>query len=123
VFGRLLLIFGKIAAIKKSAMHFGMKRFDAAAEHLRPAGEFRDVFDGNAGVAKEFCGAAGGENFDFERGEALGEIENAGFVKNTDECALHCGHADPPTGLKTNSVAGEAKSGQRPAVQAGSFAS
>src|SRR5579859_1452032 len=112
MFGGLFLILGEIAAIKKSAVDFGMKGFDAAAEDFRPAGEFGNVFDGNVGIAKEFGGASGGKNFDFERGEALGEIENTGFVKNADECALHGGHANPPKEMRTNSVAGDEESGE-----------
>ncbi len=102
VFGGLLLIFRVAAAEEQAAVHFGMQRFYASAEHFRPAGKFGDVFHGDAGVAQEFGGAAGGENFDAQRGEPLGEFQNAGFVKYTDQCALHC-HVLPP-GQKHNSV-------------------
>src|SRR5262249_12019456 len=55
VFRRLFLILCEIAAVEQSAMNFWMECFHAAAQHFRPTGEFRDIFDSHAGIAKELC--------------------------------------------------------------------
>ena len=46
-----------------------MQRLDAAVEHFRKAGEFGDVFDGDAGIAQQLGRASGGDEFDAEAGE------------------------------------------------------
>ena len=72
-------------------MDLGVKRLDAAVEHFGEAGEFGDVFDGDAGVAQEFGGASGGDEFDAERGELAGEIDESGFVGDAENGALNLG--------------------------------
>jgi len=89
VFGGGLLIFGEVAAEEKAAVNFGVQSFYAAAEHFWPAGEFGDVFDGDVLFAEKFGGAAGGKEFDVAGGETAGEIDDAGFVRNAEQGALH----------------------------------
>ncbi len=67
-------------------MHLGMQRLDAAIEHFREAGVVGNVGDGEAGVAQQLGGAAGGEQLDAETGEGAGEIDGAMFVGNADQC-------------------------------------
>ena len=54
-----MLILGMLAAEEETTVDFGMERFYAATKHFGPAGKFGNVFDGNAGIAKEFCSATG----------------------------------------------------------------
>ncbi len=49
VFSSLLLIFRQIAAKQKAAMNLRVESFHATAEHFRPAGEFGNVADREAG--------------------------------------------------------------------------
>jgi len=95
VFGRLLLVLGKIAAEEEAAVDFGVQSFDAAAEHFWPAGELGNIADGEASFAEELGGAASGEDLDAESGEPVGKVHDSRFVENADERALHC-HVLPP---------------------------
>ena len=103
VLGGLLLVFLVAAAEQQSAVHFGVQCFHAAAEHFGPAGKFGDVFYGHAGVAQQLRGATGGQYLDAQRGQPPGKFQDAGLVKNTDECALHR-HVLPPRAERHNSV-------------------
>ena len=69
-------------------MDFGMQRLDAAVEDFGVAGEGGNIDDGQACVAQGGGGAAGGQELDAERGEAAGEVEQAGFVGYAEQCAL-----------------------------------
>ncbi len=77
------------AALQDAAMDFGMERLDAAVEDFRMAGERGDVDDGDVGIAQGGGGAAGGQDFDAERGEAAGEINQAGLVGYAEKGALN----------------------------------
>ena len=79
------------AAMQDAAVDLGMKRLDAAVEHFGESGEFGDVFHGDAGVAQQFGGASGGDEFDAEGGELAGEIDESGFVGDTENGALNAG--------------------------------
>jgi hypothetical protein len=68
-----------------------MQRLDAAVEHFGEAGEFGNVFDGDAGVAQQLGGASGGDEFDAERGQLAGEIGQAGLVGDAEDGALDFG--------------------------------
>jgi hypothetical protein len=84
---------GKLrTAMKNSAMHLGMERLDAAVEHFGEAGEFGDVFDGNAGVAEEFRSASGRDEFDAHGGQMAGEVDESGLVGDAEQGALNLGH-------------------------------
>ena len=52
-------VFGIVADVEDAAVHMGMKRLDAAVEHLGEAGQVGDVADGEAGVAEGLGGASG----------------------------------------------------------------
>src|ERR1017187_8471381 len=87
---------GIFAAVQDAAVDFGMKSLDAAVEHFGKPCEFGDVFDGDAGIAQQFGGASGGDEFDAKRGELAGEIEQSGLVGDTENGALDAGrHAEP----------------------------
>ena len=81
-------VLGIFAAVEDAAVHLGMKRLDAAVEHLGEAGEFGDVFHGDAGVAEQLGGASGGDEFDAEGGELAGEVDESGFVGDGEDGAV-----------------------------------
>ncbi len=56
-----LLIF---ADMKDTAVNLGMKRLDAAIQHLRKAGELGNVFDGDAGIAQQLSCPSGRNQLD-----------------------------------------------------------
>ena len=68
---RLFLILGVMAPVQQPAMHFWVQRFHAAAEHFRPAGEFRHIFHRHALFAQQFCRAAGRQDLDLQRRKLL----------------------------------------------------
>ncbi len=72
-----------------------MQRLYPAAEHFWPAGEFRDVADGEAGIAERFGASTRGEDFNAQGRELFGEVHYSCFVENADERALHR-HLLPP---------------------------
>ena len=49
----LFAVFGSSAAKQNAAVHLRVQRFHAAAQHLRPAGQVRDVAYRDAGVAQQ----------------------------------------------------------------------
>ena len=69
-----------------------MQRLHAAVEHLREASEVGDVFYRDAGIAQQLGGTAGGDQLHAVGCELLGEIGEAGFVGNRENCALNLGH-------------------------------
>ena len=98
--GRVLGIF---AAMKDSAVDLGVQRFHAAIEHLGEAGEIGDVFDRDPGIAQKLGGAASGDEFDSQGGELAGEVGQAGFIGDAENCALDAGrHAKEPLGFSVD---------------------
>ena len=91
VFGDSRYVFGIFAAMQDAAVNFGVQSLDSAVEHLGESGEVGDVFHCDAGVAQEFGGASGGDEFDAESGEFAGEIYESGFVGDTENGALDAG--------------------------------
>ena len=79
------------AAMQDAAVNSGMEGLDAPVKHLGESGEFGNIFDGHAGVAQQFGGASGGDEFHSERGELAGEIYESGFVGNGEDGALDFG--------------------------------
>ena len=68
-------VFRQVAAGQDAAMHFRMQRLDAAVEHFRKAGVIADFGNRQAGVTQHFGSAAGRQQLDALRGEALCEFE------------------------------------------------
>jgi hypothetical protein len=67
-------------APEQTAVDQRMQRFHAAVHHFREAGEVADIAHLQAGVADDFGGAAGGQQFDVARGERTREVEQTGLV-------------------------------------------
>ena len=80
--------FGIFAAMQDAAVNFRMQSLDASVEHFGEAGEVGDVFHGDAGIAQEFGGASGGDEFDVQTGELAGEIDESGLVGDAENGAL-----------------------------------
>ena len=80
---------GLAADVEQAAVDAGVEGFDAAVEHFGEAGEFADVFDGEAGVTEGAGSAAGRDEFDAVRGEGLRENDQAGLVGNAEESAAN----------------------------------
>src|SRR3954470_11187138 len=62
---------------------------DASVEHFGESGEVGDVFDADAGVAKEFGGASGGDEFDADSRELAGEVDESSFIRDRENGALN----------------------------------
>ncbi len=82
--GEVLLV---VAALEEAAVDFRVERFDPAVEQFGCAGVFGNVDDRQAGLAERLGGAAGGEQFDSEVMQFLGERGEAGFVGNGEKGA------------------------------------
>ena len=89
----LIAVGGFAAAEQDAAMDLGMQRLDASAEHFRPAGEVGDIAHGQAGIAQQLGGAAGGNDLDLGGGQGAREFHDAGLVVNAYQCAFD-GHSD-----------------------------
>ncbi len=74
-------MFRVFAAMQDAAVNFGMQRLDTAVEHFGESGEFGDVFDCDAGVAQQFGGAPGGDEFDCRAWRACGRNRRARFYR------------------------------------------
>src|SRR5580704_15568868 len=77
-----------LAAMQDSSMHLGMQSFYPAIEHLRKSGELGNVFHGDAGIAQQFGGAAGRDQYHAQVGEFAGELDQPGFIRDTEDSAL-----------------------------------
>ena len=99
VLGDSAAVRGILAAVQNASVHLGMQRLDAAVEHLGKAGELGDIFDLDAGVAQQFGGAAGGDQFHAQAGELAGEFHQSGFVGHAENGTLNLrlgrGHGRP----------------------------
>ena len=84
-------MFRVFPAMQDAAVNFRMQRLDTAVEHFGESGEVGDVFDYDAGVAQQFGGAPGGDEFDAERGELAGELDEPGFIGDGKNGALDAG--------------------------------
>ena len=85
-------VFGAGAHGEDAAGDFGMHGLDAAVQHFGKSGDVADIGDGNARVAQEARGAAGGDEFGTHGGEGGCEFEDAGFVGDAEEYARDLCH-------------------------------
>ena len=91
-------MFGIFAAMQDAAVNFGVQRLNTPIEHLGKSGEFRNIFDRDPGIAQQFGRASGGDEFDAEPSQLAGEIDQAGFIGDTQDGALdfcNAGHDGP----------------------------
>src|SRR2546426_5806 len=92
VLGRLLAV-ARVAATKKDpSVNLRVQRFDAPAEHLRPAGQLRHIAGLQPCLAKYLRRTASGNDLDTQRCQPARELQQASFVIHADQCSLD-GHA------------------------------
>ena len=92
------------AAAEQAAVHHRVQRLDPAVHHFGEAGDVADVAHRQARVAQRFGGAAGGEQFDAQRGQGAREVDQAGLVGN--------GQQGPADGQSVGGHAGIAAEGR-----------
>ena len=86
-------VLGVVAPRQQRRVQPRVQRLHAAVEDLLLAGELGDVGDAQAGLAQGAGGAAGGEDLDPERGQALGEVGDPGLVGDRDQRPAHADRA------------------------------
>jgi hypothetical protein len=90
---QLMLVHGRhmrvvVAHCQDAGVDLGMQRLDAAIEHFRKAGEFRDILDRQPRIADRLGSTAGGQQFDTLRGQRTGKVDQAGFIGDGEEGAF-----------------------------------
>ena len=79
-----------VAQGQEAAVDGRVEGFDPTVHHFGEAGDLRDIFDGKAGVAEGFGGAAGGDQLDVEFGlKGRGEFDDTGLIGNGEERPLY----------------------------------
>jgi hypothetical protein len=86
-------IVGPIASGQDAAMQGRVKRLHPAVEHLGKAGHLGDIGDRQARIGQRPRRAAGGNQFETARDEALAQIGQAGFVRHTQQGSWHIGES------------------------------
>ena len=86
-------VLGVVAPRQQRRVQPRVQRLHAAVEDLLLAGELGDVGHLEPGLAQRAGGAAGGEDLDPERGQALGEVGDAGLVGDRDQRPAHADRA------------------------------
>ena len=69
-----------VAKCKQAAVDFWVEGFDPAIHHFRERGDLLDGSDLQPGVCEQARGATGGDQLDIKFCQALGEIDQLGFV-------------------------------------------
>jgi hypothetical protein len=86
------LVVGQFAPRQDAAVDLGVQRLHAATQHLGGAGEVGDLADRHALLRQQRLRPASGEQLDAQRGEPLGELDQAGLVGHRQQRARHLGH-------------------------------
>ncbi|MCY1238704.1 hypothetical protein D9M72_514580 [compost metagenome] len=76
---------GDAAVGQDAAVHARVERLDAAVQHLRRAGNFLDLLDGDACGRDLLRGGAGGDDLDACFVQALRELLQTGLVVDRDQ--------------------------------------
>ena len=76
---------GQIAPRQQAAMNLWVQGFDAAIQHFRKARVVGHFCDRQTVVSEQFGGAAGGQQLDAQRVQALGQFKKAGFVRDGEQ--------------------------------------
>ena len=80
-------VFGVAAHGEDAAGDLGVHGLDAAIQHLGEPGDVADVGNGDASLAKQAGGAAGGDEFGAHGGEGGGEFDDAGLIGDAEQYA------------------------------------
>lgn len=68
-------------------MHFRVQGFYASIHHFRETGVVGDFGHRQAFICQQASGSAGREQFDATLGERLGEFDDTGLIRNTEQGA------------------------------------
>ncbi len=85
--GDRLEVVGPVPARQDAAVDVGMEGLDAAVHHLREAGDVGDTDDRQSGLGEGPGGPPGRNQLDPEGGQAAGKIDQAGFLRNAQNCS------------------------------------
>src|SRR5579884_2048924 len=76
------------AAMQDSAVDFGMQRLYATVEHFGKTRKVGDVLDVDPRIAQQLRGSSCRNQLHAHTRQLVGEIGDAGFIGNTENCAL-----------------------------------
>ena len=79
-------VFGHIPARQQAAMHLGVQCFDAAVQHFGETRQLRHFRHRQARICEQFGCTAGRDQLDAECMQCLREFEDAGFVRDGEQC-------------------------------------
>ena len=88
-------VLGHVATGQEAAVHLGVQRLHAPVEHLREAGDLRDVHHRDPGLPQEPGGAAGGDDLRAEGRQAPRELHHPGLVVHADQRPSESRHHTP----------------------------
>ncbi len=78
-----------VAAGEDAAVNQRMQRLDAPVHHLGEAGDVGDVGHRQPGLGQRAGGAAGGDQFQAAPAQPVGQVDQAGFVGDTQKGSGH----------------------------------
>ena len=82
---------GQIAPSQDTGVYLRLQCLHAPVQHLGEAGVIGHLGARHAVVGQQFGSAASGQDLHAEVVQALGKFEDAGFIRDADEC-LSNGH-------------------------------
>jgi len=72
------------ATTEDAAVHLGVQGFQSSVHHFRKAGVVRNVGNPDAVFFQQPGSAAGGQDFDVPCHQGTGEVDDAGFIGDTE---------------------------------------
>src|SRR5205085_1415292 len=85
-------VFRVIAQSQQTPVNARMKSFDASIHHLGKTRHVRNIAHVNPGVTQNPGAAAGADDFHVEMFEFASEVDDSGFVRDTDKGAFDWFH-------------------------------
>ena len=77
----------QVAARQQAAVHLGVQRFHAAIEHFGECGDFGHLGHGQPFFCQQFGRSTGGNQGHTQFVQGLGQLNDAGFVGDGNECS------------------------------------
>ena len=79
-------VLGRVATRQQTAVHCGVQGFHTAIEHFGEACDFGHFGHGQALFGQELGSATGGDEAHAQGVQVTREFDDAGFVRDGDEC-------------------------------------
>jgi hypothetical protein len=76
-----------LAPVEDAAVYLRVQRLHSAVQHLREAGQIRNVADIESCLAQRPRSASGGDQFDAVAGEGAGKFDEARFIRHAQQRA------------------------------------